>query len=46
MVMLPHCCYVSTCRARVVGETKLKWVGGRGGLTIWKLGHCPRAWGQ
>ncbi|CAI9604251.1 unnamed protein product, partial [Staurois parvus] len=18
----------------------------RGGLTIWKLGHCPRAWGQ
>ncbi|CAI9594706.1 unnamed protein product, partial [Staurois parvus] len=21
-------------------------VGGRGGLTIWKLGHCPRARGQ
>ncbi|CAI9561202.1 unnamed protein product [Staurois parvus] len=26
----------------------LKWLSSlsRGGLTIWKLGHCPRARGQ
>ncbi|CAI9620105.1 unnamed protein product [Staurois parvus] len=30
----------------VIGFGAERTDGSRGGLTIWKLGHCPRAWGQ
>ncbi|CAI9613798.1 unnamed protein product [Staurois parvus] len=33
-------CVQRTQRAPDCGVTR------RGGLTIWKLVHCPRAWGQ
>ncbi|CAI9600375.1 unnamed protein product, partial [Staurois parvus] len=28
---------------RTAGSEHGKWVYSRGGLTIWKLGNCPRA---
>ncbi|CAI9551754.1 unnamed protein product [Staurois parvus] len=41
MKVVPDC---FTCNSGATGGSTFQR-DNKGGLTIWKLGHCPRAWG-
>ncbi|CAI9623288.1 unnamed protein product [Staurois parvus] len=40
------CSLIELWEPLLADTSKKRSLGTRGGMTIWKLGHCPRAWGQ